>query len=363
MNREASGGYKVVPLGPYNANPPPQWVHDAVDQFNAEKIGFGHWTWLTDIKKSSPPPYIPPPSLIPQNNLPTLATPPTVVVSYDAATGALTIDPAPVAFLDDQGTNGPTAPQYATDPVLQTTLSGGIYSLYAHFGSRVQFVNGSNPLNLYDYDEKVELGSKFDDDDVPPAPVSPVNSYLTGLVPTIVYSEAAAPFTLYGDCVDTAFPKSFSQFLQDLLGALPAGGRGLGYFLAPLQNLGALTQDFTISGSTLARAYLGVPGPASVSVEDIVPFENGLGSSFPNPSAGGATIFYSLAREEAAELAVFDLNGRLVKVVESGVMRAGPHHVSWDGKDRNGRAAPVGLYLYRIKTPSFSSSRRLTLMR
>jgi len=363
MNRNVDGTYKVVGLGPYNANPPPQWVKNALDQFNAEKIGFGHWTWLDDNKKSAPPPLIPPPTLTPQSVAPALATEPTVVVSFDAATQALTVGPAPVAFLDDHGTNGPTAPQYAADPALSTTLCGGVYWLCAHYGNRVQFINDSNPLNLYDYDEKMIPGSKSNDDDVPVGPVSPVNSYLTGEVPTLVYSQSAAPFTLYGPCQAPVFPKSISQFLQDLWWAVQSAGQGLGYFLAPLQDLGVLTQGFTISGSTLARAYLGVPGLPSTGVEEAPPRVYGLGSSFPNPSAGGATIAYSLAREEPAVLAVFDLNGRLVKELASGVATAGPHRVTWDGTDRFGHAAPAGLYLYRLKTPGYSSSHRLALMR
>jgi|SRR5947207_10080113 len=140
-------------------------------------------------------------------------------------------------------------------------------------------------------------------------------------------------------------------------------GRGLGYFLAPLQNLGVITQNFSVSGSTLARAYLGVPSNYSVDVDAAPPPVYELGASHPNPAVGGATIAYSLARAEPARLAIYDLGGRLVKELKNEATTAGPHSVRWDGADRSGRPAPVGLYLYRLETPGYSASRRLVLIR
>jgi len=71
----------------------------------------------------------------------------------------------------------------------------------------------------------------------------------------------------------------------------------------------------------------------------------------PNPTDGGAEIGYTLDRASRVRVAVFDVAGRLVRVLDpSGQADPGPHEVHWDGHDRSGRAAPAGLYFARIES-------------
>jgi len=88
-----------------------------------------------------------------------------------------------------------------------------------------------------------------------------------------------------------------------------------------------------------------------------------LGVSFPNPAGSVTTIQYSLARGEPVELSIYDLSGRLVNRLVSGREPAGSHSVPWNGHDLSGQRVPSGVYLYRLRTPSFTETRHIAFVR
>ena len=61
-------------------------------------------------------------------------------------------------------------------------------------------------------------------------------------------------------------------------------------------------------------------------------------------------------------LAVFDLTGRLVRVLERGERDAGVHRISWDGRDQSGAHASDGVYFYRVQTPDATRSLKVALL-
>jgi hypothetical protein len=65
--------------------------------------------------------------------------------------------------------------------------------------------------------------------------------------------------------------------------------------------------------------------------------------NYPNPFRASTTVVYDLDRDGAIEVAVFDLLGRRVAVLDEGPRTAGQHTVSFDG---NGLAS--GLYVVRL---------------
>jgi len=66
-----------------------------------------------------------------------------------------------------------------------------------------------------------------------------------------------------------------------------------------------------------------------------------------------------LARPAPVQLAIHDLAGRRVRVLVAGPLGEGWHHVTWDGRDGNGRMLPAGAYVATIATPP---ERRSTLI-
>ena len=62
-------------------------------------------------------------------------------------------------------------------------------------------------------------------------------------------------------------------------------------------------------------------------------------------------------------LRIYDVRGRLVRGLVSGVETAGEHSAQWNGRDDRGVAVASGTYLYRLETPAGIRQRRMTLVR
>lgn len=101
----------------------------------------------------------------------------------------------------------------------------------------------------------------------------------------------------------------------------------------------------------------GVPGevPAAATA---------LGRARPNPFNPSTTIAFRLGAADQATLAVYTVDGRLVRTLLDEALAAGDHVARWDGTDAEGRAASSGAYLYRLTTAGgFMDSGRMTLIK
>ena len=78
----------------------------------------------------------------------------------------------------------------------------------------------------------------------------------------------------------------------------------------------------------------------------------------PNPSLGRPVIEYFLPDERYARLEVFDVSGKLVKSITSGVQKPGWHRAVWD-TDSNG----AGVYFCRMNAGNTQMTRKLILVR
>jgi hypothetical protein len=92
-----------------------------------------------------------------------------------------------------------------------------------------------------------------------------------------------------------------------------------------------------------------------------------LGQNRPNPFSpardGATVITFSMPVSGQATVRVYDAAGRLVAVPFEGQANAGETDVLWDGKGRNGRSMPAGVYFYELYTPGFGSTRKMQIMR
>lgn len=86
---------------------------------------------------------------------------------------------------------------------------------------------------------------------------------------------------------------------------------------------------------------------------------------FPNPANGqqDIKIEFSSAGSEKMGISILDMQGRSIrKLMENSIVPAGRFQIYWDGKDRDGRTAAHGTYLYRIEgEKSGSRSGRIVL--
>ena len=83
----------------------------------------------------------------------------------------------------------------------------------------------------------------------------------------------------------------------------------------------------------------------------------------PNPARGAALLRYTLPSAAPVRLALFDVAGRRVRVIEEGGRDAGEHAAPFDGSDADGRAVAAGLYFVRLEAGGRSATTRLVIAR
>lgn len=84
----------------------------------------------------------------------------------------------------------------------------------------------------------------------------------------------------------------------------------------------------------------------------------GLEAIYPNPVSRAARVRFALAEPQDVTLAVYDLLGREVATLVTGLQPAGVHAVALDAT-----ALPSGVYLVRLATASGTSVQRVSVVR
>jgi len=111
------------------------------------------------------------------------------------------------------------------------------------------------------------------------------------------------------------------------------------------------------------RILLRMPAAKSAGTTGTaIPPTASLRQNQPNPFNPSTRIQFTLARDEDVQLQVLDLAGRRVRTLLLEPRSAGLHEIVWDGTDSFGRRVASGVYLYRITTPTFAETRKLTLV-
>jgi hypothetical protein len=83
----------------------------------------------------------------------------------------------------------------------------------------------------------------------------------------------------------------------------------------------------------------------------------------PNPFNPSTEIRYELSRESTIRLAVFDLEGRRVKLLLDEKRPAGAASVIWDGRDDQGRHLTSGIYLLKLMGPGSVETTKLVMLK
>ena len=179
------------------------------------------------------------------------------------------------------------------------------------------------------------------------------------------------PTTLFATFSDAERGNSAIAAAEYSIGAVPAAaGAGLpmsGTFGTPtVQASATLPTANVLNGTTRlwvrSRDSAGNWGsPAAIDVittaTGTVSVVDGVAVDFlsppsPNPFRGSATFRFGLSRAGEVRLELFDLAGRRVRSLASGVLPAGEVTREWDGRDEGGHAVHPGVYFVRLTTPA-----------
>jgi hypothetical protein len=108
------------------------------------------------------------------------------------------------------------------------------------------------------------------------------------------------------------------------------------------------------NGSTVSSQRMSVVVPAA---------ELALRPNVPNPFVSATMVGFTLPQSGHVDLAVYDVAGRRVATLFTGVKGAGDHSVPWNGVGDDGRRVSAGIYFCRIQAGNTSATRKLVVMR
>ncbi|OGU00770.1 MAG: hypothetical protein A2W29_13505 [Gemmatimonadetes bacterium RBG_16_66_8] len=87
----------------------------------------------------------------------------------------------------------------------------------------------------------------------------------------------------------------------------------------------------------------------STTAVEGLPGELALAPLRPNPAHGELALRYALPAKMEARLEVFDIAGRRVRTLASGVQAPGWHEAKWNGRSDGGDPVGAGIYFVRLK--------------
>ncbi|MBN2355618.1 choice-of-anchor D domain-containing protein [candidate division KSB1 bacterium] len=102
---------------------------------------------------------------------------------------------------------------------------------------------------------------------------------------------------------------------------------------------------------------------ADGGIQSLAPEGYALMQNYPNPFNPETWITYRIAERSKVRLEVLDLKGCHVRTLIDGLKAAGQHRARWNGLSETGAKVPSGLYIYRLETEAFVTSRKMLLMR
>jgi len=104
---------------------------------------------------------------------------------------------------------------------------------------------------------------------------------------------------------------------------------------------------------------------AKAQVSDVAPgvAKTQLLQNRPNPFNPTTTIEFTLERDGAALVAIYDVDGKRLRTVWNGPARSGLNRAVWDGRDESGRQVGSGVYFYRLHAGDVLQTRKMMLLK
>ena len=100
-----------------------------------------------------------------------------------------------------------------------------------------------------------------------------------------------------------------------------------------------------------------------VDAIDLLPNQYSIKQNYPNPFNPDTKIEYYLPSQSKVKLQIYDITGRLVKVLSETEQGAGTHVVQWNGKDRFGNSVASGIYFLKFNADSYTKTVKMMMLK
>jgi hypothetical protein len=104
------------------------------------------------------------------------------------------------------------------------------------------------------------------------------------------------------------------------------------------------------------------PSSGTVAVDPDRPAGLAFYPPSPNPLRGETYLGFDLPNRGPVDLTIFDLSGRRVARLASGIFEADRYRLRWNARDDNGADVPAGLYFARFETTGLARTARLVVL-
>jgi len=94
-----------------------------------------------------------------------------------------------------------------------------------------------------------------------------------------------------------------------------------------------------------------------------------LYQNYPNPFNPTTTIPFALPTESRVKIAIYNILGQRIAVLEDGILQAGNHKALWDGRSSSGVPVASGIYILTmeakgtVKNSKFNDTNKMLLLK
>jgi len=170
-------------------------------------------------------------------------------------------------------------------------------------------------------------------------------------------SDGQASIDIHGATPGQVMIVSVKYSLKNLVGAPFDPAMGVRYDFRT--EIDGKIVDFDRDGLILGQPMVtGVDDPIGGSGDPV------FYRPTPNPFTTNTRIAYAVATpDEIVDIRVYDLAGRLVRVLAKGMQAPGIHYAIWDGRDEQGASIRKGLYFVRARVGGQLKTAQVTLLK
>ena len=99
-----------------------------------------------------------------------------------------------------------------------------------------------------------------------------------------------------------------------------------------------------------------------------LPAQTQLLANYPNPFNPETWIPFELAEDSTVTARIYDVTGKLIRMIELGHVTAGNYVESnraiyWDGRSENGEFVSSGTYFYQIEAGDYTETRKMVILK
>ncbi|NIM19125.1 MAG: T9SS type A sorting domain-containing protein [Candidatus Latescibacteria bacterium] len=102
----------------------------------------------------------------------------------------------------------------------------------------------------------------------------------------------------------------------------------------------------------------GVPSARGPLLPDVMLYQN-----YPNPFNPMTTISFTLPEKARVNLSIYNLEGKLIKVLIDGMQNEGYREITWDATGSRGNPAASGVYFYRLTAGNRTLTKKMVLLK